>query len=72
MRIRPRSNRKVPTFSNCSRTGRPGTVEQIEKLILKLAKDNSKGYNRILSELRKPGIKSVIRPLTIRLALARS
>lgn len=41
--------------------GRPRTAEQIEKLILKLAKDNSWGYTRILGELRKLGIHSVTR-----------
>ncbi len=41
--------------------GRPRTSEQIEKLILKLAKDNGWGYTRILGELRKLGIQSVTR-----------
>jgi putative transposase len=41
--------------------GRPRTPEQIEKLILKLAKDNGWGYTRILGELRKLGIQSVTR-----------
>ncbi len=41
--------------------GRPRTSEQIEKLILKLAKDNDWGYTRILGELRKLGIQSVTR-----------
>ncbi len=41
--------------------GRPRTAEQIEKLILKLAKDNSWGYTRILGELKKLGIESVTR-----------
>jgi putative transposase len=35
--------------------GRPRTEEQIEKLILKLAKDNGWGYTRILGELKKLG-----------------
>ncbi len=41
--------------------GRPRTAEQIEKLILKLARDNSWGYTRILGELKKLGIESVTR-----------
>jgi putative transposase len=41
--------------------GRPRTAEQIEKLILKLAKDNSWGYTRILGELKKLGIESLTR-----------
>jgi putative transposase len=41
--------------------GRPRTAEQIEKLILKLAKDTGWGYTRILGELKKLGIESVTR-----------
>ncbi len=41
--------------------GRPRTAEQIEKLILKLAKDNGWGYTRILGELRKVGVVSITR-----------
>ena len=41
--------------------GRPRTAEQIEKLILKLAKDNGWGYTRIVGELRKIGIESITR-----------
>lgn len=44
-----------------STNGRPKTAEQIEKLILKLAKDTGWGYTRILGEIRKLGIKSVTR-----------
>jgi putative transposase len=43
------------------KVGRPRTAEQIEKLILKLAKDNSRGDSRILGELKKLGIESVTR-----------
>jgi putative transposase len=46
---------------NRKNVGRPRTAEQIEKLILKLAKDNSWGYTRILGELKKLGIESVTR-----------
>jgi putative transposase len=41
--------------------GRPRTGEQIEKLILKLAKDTGWGYCRILGELRKLGIQAITR-----------
>jgi putative transposase len=43
------------------KTGRPRTAKDIEKRILKLAKDNSWGYTRILGELKKLGIESVNR-----------
>lgn len=41
--------------------GRPRTAQQIEKLILKLAKDTGWGYTRILGELKKLGVQSVTR-----------
>ncbi|MFY9255550.1 MAG: integrase core domain-containing protein [Fuerstiella sp.] len=56
--IRESSDRKS---KKPRKTGRPRTAEQIEKLILKLAKDNGWGYTRILGELRKLGIESVTR-----------
>ncbi len=56
--IRDASGRVAKTRKN---VGRPRTAEQIEKLILKLAKDNSWGYTRILGELKKLGIESVTR-----------
>jgi len=56
--IRDASGRVPKTKKN---VGRPRTAEQIEKLILKLAKDNSWGYTRILGELKKLGIESVTR-----------
>ncbi len=56
--IRDASGRVAKPRKN---VGRPRTAEQIEKLILKLAKDNSWGYTRILGELRKLGIESVTR-----------
>jgi putative transposase len=43
------------------KTGRPRTAEDIEKLVLKLAKDNFWGYTRILGELKKLGIESITR-----------
>ena len=41
--------------------GRPRTPDEIRELVLKLARENSWGYTRILGELRKLGIKSVSR-----------
>ncbi len=53
----PKKSKKQKT----SKSGRPRTAEQIEKLILKLASDNGWGYTRILGEIRKLGIQSVTR-----------
>jgi putative transposase len=41
--------------------GRRRTAEQIRRLILKLARENSWGYTRILGELKKLGVRSVSR-----------
>ena len=41
--------------------GRPRTKEEIRELIIKLARENSWGYTRILGELRKLGVKAVSR-----------
>ena len=41
--------------------GRPRTPNEIRELVLRLAKENSWGYTRILGELRKLGIKSISR-----------
>ncbi|HTU23752.1 MAG TPA: integrase core domain-containing protein [Pirellulales bacterium] len=41
--------------------GRRRTAEQIRRLILKLAKENSWGYTRILGELKKLGVRAVSR-----------
>lgn len=41
--------------------GRPRTPDDIRELVLKLAKENSWGYTRILGELRKLGINSISR-----------
>ncbi len=41
--------------------GRPRTSDEIRELVLKLARENSWNYTRILGELRKLGIKRVSR-----------
>ncbi len=41
--------------------GRPRTPDEIRELVLRLAKETSWGYTRILGELRKLGIKSISR-----------
>jgi putative transposase len=43
------------------KVGRRPTAESIRKLILKLARENNWGYTRILGELRKLNIKSILR-----------
>lgn len=40
-----------------SKRGRPKTLEEIRKLVVHMAKENSWGYVRILGELKKLGIK---------------
>ena len=44
-----------------AKRGRRRTASDIERLIVKLAKENGWGYTRILGELRKLGVKSVSR-----------
>lgn len=46
---------------NSRKPGRPRTPEDIRELVLKLARENSWGYTRILGELRKLGIKGISR-----------
>ena len=40
-----------------SKRGRPKTLEEIRKLVIRLAKENTWGYVRILGELNKLGVK---------------
>ena len=41
--------------------GRPRTVDDIREWILKLARENSWGYTRILGQLRRLGINKITR-----------
>jgi putative transposase len=52
---------KKPGGLKSRKVGRKRTREDIEKLVLKLAKDNGWGYTRILGELKKLGIESITR-----------
>ena len=42
---------------NTKKCGRPKTLEEIRKLVVRLAKENAWGYVRILGELNKLGVK---------------
>ena len=47
--------------ASARKSGRPQTTDDIQELVLRLARENSWGSTRILGELRKRGIKSVSR-----------
>ena len=55
-----KKNSEKPSSSKTIR-GRPRTKNEIRELIIRLAKENSWGYTRILGELKKLGIESVSR-----------
>lgn len=55
--IRAESN--APKKSGTTRRGRRRTDAQIQRLILKLARENAWGYARILGELKKLGISRI-------------
>jgi putative transposase len=50
-------NESSPKQASAAPTGRPRTGEEIQELILRLARDTSWGYKRILGELKKLGVK---------------
>lgn len=52
---------KTPTAKSSGTPGRPRTDAEVQSIILKLARENSWGYTRILGELKKLGIASVSR-----------
>lgn len=54
-------DRKQSATTTTPRVGRPPTACDIRDLVLKLARENSWGYTRILGELRKLGINSISR-----------
>lgn len=56
-----RESRSKKASRSKATLGRPRTSQDIEKLILKLAKETGWGYCRILGELKKLGIESITR-----------
>jgi putative transposase len=52
-------SQKKNQLTKPSKRGRPRTKEEIRKLIVRLAKENTWGYDRIVGELRKLRIRSV-------------
>lgn len=49
------------TTASDRKPGRPRTPDEIRELVLKLARENTWGYTRILGELRKLGIRNISR-----------
>lgn len=56
-----RESRSQKASRSQATLGRPRTAQDIEKVILKLAKETGWGYCRILGELKKLGIESITR-----------
>jgi putative transposase len=52
-----RNYKRDKTPDKVSKRGRPKTLEEIRNLIVRLAKENTWGYVRILGELNKLGVK---------------
>ncbi len=52
-----RNYKRNKTPDKVDKRGRPKTLEEIRKLVVRLAKENTWGYVRILGELNKLGIK---------------
>ena len=59
--IREKEASHAKKKASARKPGRPRTPDDIRELVLKLARENSWEYTRILGELRKLGIKSVSR-----------
>src|SRR5262245_28712344 len=64
-RLRPDRDPPVEPAKVARRPGRPRTPEDIEQLVLRLARENSWGYSRILGELKKLGFGSVARSTVV-------
>jgi putative transposase len=56
-----RQQKEPARQARAPRPGRPRTSEDIQQLVIRLARDNCWGYTRILGELRKLGIHDVSR-----------
>jgi putative transposase len=48
-----------------AKSGRPRTPDEIRDLVLKLARENSWGYTRILGELKKLGVRKICRSTVV-------
>lgn len=60
--IRERATTASKSIASVARRpGRPRTDEEVREVVLKLARENSWGYTRILGELRKLGINRISR-----------
>ena len=60
-----RWRRKVANQPRRWRLGRPKTPQEIQDLVLKIARETGWGYTRILGELKKLGIMSVCRQTVV-------
>ena len=58
---RPRESEEQGSEPRQRGKGRPRTEEEIEDLVVRLARENAWGYSRVMSELKKLGIESVSR-----------
>jgi len=53
--------------SKPAKSGRPKTPQDIRDLVLRLARENAWGYTRILSELKKLGVRKISRSTVIKI-----
>jgi len=52
-----RNYKRNKSLERINKRGRPKTLEEIRKLVVRLAKENNWGYDRLLGELNKLGVK---------------
>ncbi len=48
---------RMTTRIKARKSGRPATSDDVQALIIRLAKENSWGYTRVLGELKKLGVR---------------